>query len=229
MNPRRNRRDGSACDLGDFRERQFLLETQEKRFPVDWLERTQSGRDSFGIFASGGREERRFQIRRRKVQARFVLSAHPMPCRRRLLLSQVIDRQVSCDGEQPRLETEAAVILPRAFQYTQPGLLNEVLGLFPPGCPVDQISEEPIVIPRHHSANEFRVSSPQCPRDALRLGFRHTRKGRHHGNHTLSTRSSPGNYAWPRILKTLKDLSNALYQLGWLIRPLWPPQTWQAA
>jgi hypothetical protein len=70
--------------------------------------------------------------------------------------------------------------------------LNEVLGQFTPGCPVDQISEEPIVIPRHHSANEFRVSSPQCTRDALRLGFRHTRKGRHHGNHTLYTRSSPG-------------------------------------
>ena len=92
MNPRRNGRDGSACDLGNLRERQFFLETQEKRFPVDWLQRTQSGRDSFGIFASCGREERRFEIRRRKVQARFVLSAHPMPCRRRLLLSQVIDQ-----------------------------------------------------------------------------------------------------------------------------------------
>src|ERR1700746_875408 len=114
-----------------------------------------------------------------------------MPCRRRLLLPQVIDRQVSCDGEQPRLETKAAVILPRAFQYTQPGFLNEVLGLFTPGCPVDQISEEPIVIPRHHSANEFRVSSPQCTRDALRLGFRHTRKGGHHDNHRLYTRSAP--------------------------------------
>jgi hypothetical protein len=54
------------------------------------------------------------------------------------------------------------------------------------------IVEEPIVIPRHHSADEFRVSSPQCTRDALRLGFRHTRKGRHHGNHALYTRSSPG-------------------------------------
>ena len=82
--------------------------------------------------------------------------------------------------------------MPCAFQYTQPGFLNEVLGLFTPGCPVDQISEEPIVILRHHSANKFRVSSPQCTRDALRLGFRHTRKGRHHGNHTLYTRWSPG-------------------------------------
>src|SRR5690348_9030708 len=99
-----------------------------------------------------------------------------MPCGRGLLLSQVIDRQVSRDGEQPRLETLAAVILARVFQYTQPGLLNEVLGLFPPGCPVDQISEEPIVILRHQSANESRVSAPQCTRDALRFGFRHTRK-----------------------------------------------------
>jgi hypothetical protein len=55
----------------------------------------------------------------------------------RLLLSQVIDRQVSCDGEQPRLETEAAVVLVRVFQNTQPGFLNEVLGQFMPGCPVD--------------------------------------------------------------------------------------------
>jgi len=59
----------------------------------------------------------------------------------------------------------------RVFQNTQPGFLNEVLGQFRPGRPVDQISEEPIVILRHHSANEFRVSSPQCTRDALRLGF----------------------------------------------------------
>src|SRR5690348_3532927 len=121
MNPRRNGRNGSACDLGNFREGQFFLETQEKRFPVDWLQSTQSRRDSSGILASCGREERRFEIRRRKVQARFVVWAHPMPCRRRLLLSQVIDGQVSCDGEQPRLETEAAVILPRVLQYTQPG------------------------------------------------------------------------------------------------------------
>ena len=48
------------------------------------------------------------------------------------------------------------------------------------------------MIPRHHLANEFRVSSAQCTRDALRLGFRHTRKGRHDANHTLYTRSSPG-------------------------------------
>ncbi len=133
-----------------------------------------------------------------------------MPCRRRLLLSQVIDRQVSCDGEQPRLETEAAVILPRVFQYTQPGFLNEVLGLFTPGCPVDQISEEPIMIPRHHSANEFRVSSPQCTRDALRLGFRHTRKGRRHGNHTTIYEVEPRNYAWPRILRMPKGFQRAL-------------------
>src|ERR1700746_1347418 len=137
-----------------------------------------------------------------------------MPCRRRLLLSQVIDRQVSCDGEQPRLETEAAVILPRVFQYTQPGFLNEVLGLFTPGCPVDQISEEPIVIPRHHSANEFRISSPQCTRDALRLGFRHTRKGRHPGNHPLYTRSSPGIMHLPRILKMPKDFPTRLTSSG---------------
>jgi hypothetical protein len=37
MNPRRNGRDGSVCDLGNFREPQFFLETQEKHFPVDWL------------------------------------------------------------------------------------------------------------------------------------------------------------------------------------------------
>jgi hypothetical protein len=102
----------SASDSSSWKRR------RSASFPVDWLERTQSSRDSFGIFASCGREERRFDIRRQKVQARFVLSAHPMLCRRRLLLSQVIDRQVSCDGEQPRLETEAAVILPRVFQYT---------------------------------------------------------------------------------------------------------------
>ena len=36
----------------------------------------------------------------------------------------------------------------------------------------------------------------------------------------------PRNYAWPRILRTQR-FSNAPYQLGWLIRPLWPPQPWQ--
>ena len=210
MNPRRNGRDGSACDLGNFRERQFFLETQEKRFPVDWLQGRQSGRDSFGIFASCGREERRFEIRRGKIHARFVLPAHPMRCR--LLLSQVVDRQVSCDGEQPRLETEAAVILPRVFQNTQPGFLNEVLGQFTPGCPVDQISEEPIVILRDDSANEFGVSSPQCARDALRLGFRHTRKGSHHGNHTPIYEVWRRNYAWPHIPEEAQRLSNAPYR-----------------
>lgn len=190
MNPRRNGRDGSACDLANLRERQFFLETQKKRFPVDWLQRRQSGRDSLRVFASCGCQEGRFEIRCRNVQARFVIPARPVCCR--LLLTQVIDRQVSRDREQPRLEAKGAVILPRVFQYPQPGFLNEVLGLFTPGCPVDQISEEPIVILRHHSANEFRVSSSQCTRDALRLGLRNTRKGRHHGNHTLYTRSSPG-------------------------------------
>lgn len=38
----------------------------------------------------------------------------------------------------------------------------------------------------------------------------------------------PRNYAWPRILRSQR-LSNAPYQLGWLIRPLWPPQIWQVA
>jgi hypothetical protein len=28
-------------------------------------------------------------------------------------------------------------------------------------------------------------------------------------------------------LEDAQRLSNAPYQLGWLIRPLWPPQTWQ--
>jgi hypothetical protein len=76
-------------------------------------------------------------------------------------------------------------------RYTAPRVLvhvarflNEVLGLFTPGCPVDEISEEPIVILRHDSANEFRIFSLQGTRDAPRLGFRHTRKGRHHGYHT---------------------------------------------
>jgi hypothetical protein len=65
------------------------------------------------------------------------------------------------------------------------------LGLFTPGCPVDQISEEPIVILRHDSANKFRVSSPQSARDALRLVFCNKRKGRHNGNHTRYTRLNP--------------------------------------
>ena len=30
-------------------------------------------------------------------------------------------------------------------------------------------------------------------------------------------------------LEDAQRLSNAPYQLGWLIRPLWPPQTWQVA
>jgi len=128
------------------------------------------------------------------------------------LLSQVIDRQVSCDGEQPRLETEAAVILPRVFQNTQPGFLNEVLRQFTPGCPVDQISEKPIVILRDDSANEFGVSSPQCARDALRLGFRHTRKGSHHGNHTPIYEVWRRNYAWPRILEDAQRLSSVPYR-----------------
>jgi hypothetical protein len=179
-----------TCDLGNLRERQFFLETQEKRFPVDWLQRPQCGPDSFGIFASCGGEERRFKIRRRKVRARFVLPVHAIRCR--LVLSQVIDGQVACDGKQPRLETEAGVILPRAFQNTQPGFLNQVLGQIPPGCEVDQIPEEAIMILRHDSANEFRVSSPQRTRNRLRLGFRHTREGSHQGNHTLYTRSIAG-------------------------------------
>jgi hypothetical protein len=30
-------------------------------------------------------------------------------------------------------------------------------------------------------------------------------------------------------LEDAQRLSNATYQFGWLIRPLWPPQTWQVA
>src|SRR5206468_4116687 len=81
------------------------------------------------------------------------------------------------------LKAQTAVVLPRAFEHTQPRFLNEVFSLFAPGRQVDQIAEETVMILRHEPANEFRVLPSQSTCNTLRLGLHQPRKCHNHGYH----------------------------------------------
>ena len=154
-------------DACDFVELHFLLKAQHENFAIDCRNSFERVLHAGILFCLQNLIEWRFAVFISHVERGVFFGAGERIDASRFFAAMPIKNEIAGDGEKPGFKFPFAVVLVAAFEDTQPGFLEKILGAFAVGGEMQQVTEQPELVLLDQLIEQFGITALQALRKSL--------------------------------------------------------------